>query len=407
MICPLHISHEDYGDAIQWFPNKNLFSTPHFGGRRTLRRRQRKQKRAGRQAGGSAEVTHYIPDTLEMSRKDFTELWPSRQRLSTVGSGRFGVAYKMLLGIHTIISKDLRECISQVISPTNIDAHNMQALIEKEATALSELMTYVNARKYIPPFVGLVITDTSKHLATPLPSPALKSPVNMNSFELFFNDTNYATPQPSKMPKLSLNMTHTESPRTSISFVYKYINGDTLENIKNTRSEILTDDLLNAIRSDGLTALNSIHSAGWMHRDIKPDNLFAKFDASGNYTGLMLLDFGCAERVDAQVEAIGPIFFRSARLKADITANYIPRDDVDSLEISMNYLNSGAVNFAPVPVAAAKMPKLRLQIPLLQSSVISRIPHASPIKTRKRNNNNNNNNNNNRNVKHKRLKNNV
>jgi serine/threonine kinase 38 len=77
--------------------------------------------------------------------------------------------------------------------------------------------------------------------------------------------------------------------------VMEYLPGGDLMTLL-IRLEILTEDMSKFYLAQTVLALEAIHKAGYIHRDIKPDNLL--LDASGR---MKLSDFGLCKPVDVQL----------------------------------------------------------------------------------------------------------
>lgn len=106
-------------------------------------------------------------------------------------------------------------------------------------------------------------------------------------------------------------------------------------------------------------AVAHLHELGFVHRDIKPDNFVMKGDGSG----VVMIDFGLAKRVNEDVserpmdqftralEFVGPTFFASPELIAysrDKTQEVGPRSDLFMLGKVLWFLATGVV-LAGVP----------------------------------------------------------
>ena len=76
--------------------------------------------------------------------------------------------------------------------------------------------------------------------------------------------------------------------------VMEYLPGGDLMTLL-IRLEILTEDMSRYYLAQTVLALEAIHAAGYIHRDIKPDNLL--LDANGR---MKLSDFGLCKPVDVQ-----------------------------------------------------------------------------------------------------------
>lgn len=88
-----------------------------------------------------------------------------------------------------------------------------------------------------------------------------------------------------------------------IFLVFERLEGDSLEAALRRRRVAPRDLLRIAVRI--LEALSAVHDAGWVHRDVKPANVFLSREPDG-YLVVKLLDFGIALRREAPLDD-GPV----------------------------------------------------------------------------------------------------
>ena len=103
-----------------------------------------------------------------------------------------------------------------------------------------------------------------------------------------------------------------------------------------TNRGVLSNDLFKLYGSQMISALEHIHSKGYIHRDIKPDNFMIK---SNNKREICLIDFGLARRYinennehvayEKNVELIGSYNYCSKNMHKKIRPSR--RDDIESL----------------------------------------------------------------------------
>jgi serine/threonine protein kinase len=80
--------------------------------------------------------------------------------------------------------------------------------------------------------------------------------------------------------------------------VMEYVEGDSLPDWIKLRRP-LPEEQVHAFAGPLLEGLQVIHNAGYMHRDIKPGNIYVRYDGSP-----VLLDFGSARRKSSELTAI-------------------------------------------------------------------------------------------------------
>jgi len=106
---------------------------------------------------------------------------------------------------------------------------------------------------------------------------------------------------------------------------------------------------LRRLGSDMLRCLRTLHTAGWLHNDLKPTNMLYGAAGSGQEDRVFLVDFGTASRVGGSGPADGeglefgggtPLFASLAQLEGRPTS---PADDVESLWYCLAFLAAGAL----------------------------------------------------------------
>jgi serine/threonine protein kinase len=313
MSCATKVSQAAYA-AVKWFPKPvsvaaTATTTVKNGGTRSRKRKGKSMRQSSRrkQAGGSQIILeNYIPDTLGVSAAAFEAAWPTAKRLAILGYGKFSKVYKYKITGHDVTCKFINSCIPVLNTNINTGRMYLSKLINNEVAALSELTRHADARQYIPQFVGLI-----KKL-----------------------HTYYGGQLRSKISTLRITAKPDEYEYIIIS---SYINGSTLGNLYAERPTMFTPKFLEQLRADFGKALTAIHTAGWMHRDIHPQNLYVELDEAGSYVRPLLIDFGTAAQIGERVDAIGADKYQSERAKRS-TEGYSPEFDFDSLDISLRYL---------------------------------------------------------------------
>ena len=96
--------------------------------------------------------------------------------------------------------------------------------------------------------------------------------------------------------------------------VLDYIDGETLGQMLNREGK-LSEVPLRRLLNELLSGLEEVHSAGYVHRDVKPGNIMFRADG-----GAVLLDFGAARQV---------IGAKSKSITAILTPGYAPVEQYD------------------------------------------------------------------------------
>lgn len=92
-----------------------------------------------------------------------------------------------------------------------------------------------------------------------------------------------------------------------------------------------------------ISILKSVHTAGYIHRDIKPDNILLSRENPKKFDALMLVDFGIATEVTETCMPtkmfVGTLQFQS--IAAHNKLSQSPKDDLESLVYTLVYLKNG------------------------------------------------------------------
>lgn len=106
------------------------------------------------------------------------------------------------------------------------------------------------------------------------------------------------------------NFVSTFKERDSMFIVTEYINGKDLFDFIYPRidsRDYLLKEMVLKIIHETLTGLNYIHSKGYVHRDIKAENIMVELDDKGSYKSIRIVDFGfvCSKRDTVQFSPRG------------------------------------------------------------------------------------------------------
>jgi serine/threonine protein kinase len=309
------VSQADYA-AVKWSPEpvpvpatatevkKGGAATRKRKGAKSVHRRRRLQRR---QHGGNQYIlTDYIPETLGIPTAVFEAAWSTAKRLERLGIGKFSMVYKYKIAGKFVICKFINAYIPVNNAARSTDNELIFKLINNEITALSELTHDAEAAKYIPRFVGLM-----KKLHT----------YSGGQFH-------------PKIPRLAIRPKTDEYEYIIIS---DYVAGSTLGNLYAADPRRFTPEFIERLRADFGAALVALHDAGWMHRDIHPQNLYVELDEAGSYMRPLLIDFGTAARIGEYADVIGAEKYQSVNTRFS-RDGYKPEFDFDSLDISLSHL---------------------------------------------------------------------
>jgi len=130
--------------------------------------------------------------------------------------------------------------------------------------------------------------------------------------------------------------------------VMEYLEGKTLRRYARERGSIITLDSAIELLLPVVSGLAAAHRAGFVHRDVKPGNIFVCLDRDGSVYDIKLLDFGVVRRVtrapDDYVTVCGssvgtPKYMAPEQLRADPDVD--PRADVYAFGVVLHELISG------------------------------------------------------------------
>jgi serine/threonine protein kinase/HAMP domain-containing protein len=85
--------------------------------------------------------------------------------------------------------------------------------------------------------------------------------------------------------------------------VLEYERGQSLKSWRKTRGDNIDEKTIVALLAPLLDGLEVVHNSGYLHRDIKPDNIYVR-DEDGS---LVLLDFGAARQTSIEKSEIGMV----------------------------------------------------------------------------------------------------
>lgn len=298
-----------------------------------MRRKTKKYKfRRKLQRGGALRVYNYVESTLGLSQEEFSDKLRSLRKITNVGRGVYGGAYLALLGSTKIIVKELHtqfklgEVNQFLLNKSSVTDKSKKHILEEvfnEVTASVELSTNPITVNVIAPFICMLINDTYIY--------NMSGGGNNNTF---------------KVPLLLSNENENNEQHDTVYLLSKYINGYTLFNLINDEPQLFTTEFIATLYESYKSALNAIHTAGWLHCDIHSRNLYVEFDDEFNFMGVRLLDLGKAVRVGSGV--VNPKTY----------APWTASDDLDQLDIVFDTLpeslsnkntnsNSNENNFEP------------------------------------------------------------
>lgn len=307
---------------------------------------EKKRKRNNRKTlrkmhkGGGSRMHYYVEPTLGISKEEFLGKLSTIKKVQELGRGVYGAAQLVLLDDIKLVIKEIymnlpMQSINNYIAhPDTIrepEIKNIMVELLNEAQALSELVNNETTRNYVPPFVGLLVSDSFVLRGGGKPNMKRVSSMNnligSNNEEITFRPMLISIPRDSPGSNISENGEY-----DNLYFISKYISGDTLFNVLNRNPDLLSGDVVSRIYKDFTTALHAIHNAGWIHCDIHSKNLYIEMDDANNYKGVRILDFGKALRVVSR--AINPISYTP----------WVPEDDIKALDATMQTLMGALSN---------------------------------------------------------------
>lgn len=303
-----------------------------------MRRKQteNKRKRNNRKTlrklykGGGSRMHYYIEPTLGISKEEFLDKLPSIMKIQELGRGVYGAAQLALLDGTKLVIKEIHMNLPK-LSINNYIAHPgkirdpqikiMMVELLNEAQALEELVNNETTRNYVPPFVGLLVSDIFELRGGGKNN--MKRALSMENLS-GNNENNSFRPLMISLPRGSPGSNEGENEEhDNLYFISKYIPGDTLFNVLNRNPDLLSGDIVHRINADFTNALHAIHNAGWIHCDIHSKNLYIETDDANNYKGVRILDFGKALRIGSGV------------IKNTSYTPWVPEDDIKALDSTM------------------------------------------------------------------------
>ena len=117
------------------------------------------------------------------------------------------------------------------------------------------------------------------------------------------------------------------------------------------------DDVKDSICIDTADGLATLHAAGYVHMDIKPDNVLLLFDENRRIQKALVGDLGCVKSVAVPVYPYGTIAFLDPQLNFQQLRKPQPADDVFSLGITF------------LSIWTNRVPTSRDEIPLLMQEL--------------------------------------
>ena len=172
------------------------------------------------------------------------------------------------------------------------------------------------------------------------------------------------------------------APDNRLYFTSEFVDGQPLD----TLAERWSPEQLQRILVRVCRALAFLHSRGLLHRDIKPQNILARLDDSGDPALLKLVDFGLASQRGADTATGGTIDYMAPELIAGEQATVA--SDLYAVGMLIYRLATGRMPFdGSDPLAAARQrctteapPALRFRpdLPVGLSDVISALIRTQP-----------------------------
>jgi serine/threonine protein kinase len=94
-------------------------------------------------------------------------------------------------------------------------------------------------------------------------------------------------------------------------------------------------DVRTVVAADVARGLGHMHAAGWVHSDMKPDNVLLEFNEHRVIVRAMVGDMGCVKSCSIPVKPFGTILFLDPGLNTQAPQLPKPADDVFSLGITL------------------------------------------------------------------------
>jgi len=163
--------------------------------------------------------------------------------------------------------------------------------------------------------------------------------------------------------------------RTPCYVVMPYLEGQPLDATLARKQRLTSGDAIRVARQ-AAEAMTALHAEGWVHSDVKPDNIFVS--STGHVT---LLDLGLARRIGrpggAEGAALAGTLAYSAPESFTSLAELGPALDAYSLGVTLYRMVTGVLPFPqtdPAALAAAQLhltpPNPRLFNPALDDAVV-------------------------------------
>ena len=139
------------------------------------------------------------------------------------------------------------------------------------------------------------------------------------------------------------------------------------------KRDVLSESEVRFYGAEVVLAIEALHSLGFAHRDVKPDNLL--LDRSGH---LKLADLGLAKSISSKLQpeylTHGPCAGKPATCVAQATAPQVPPNSSSSASASLSPADSGEDSCTPSSVAGVALARCaaaarKLRLPVVRSSM--------------------------------------